>query len=108
MISPGKHQENPESRKHPKNHRLQLTRREQNRLRGKVLQMSSKAITIQRPPLSQEQVAELCGVAVYTVKKWAREGAIPAKKVGRTWKFPPDKVERFLGLSPGSMPIPAQ
>jgi excisionase family DNA binding protein len=45
-----------------------------------------------------EQVAELITKSAYTVRKMARNGRIPgARKIGRDWRFPHDKVARMIG-----------
>lgn len=37
--------------------------------------------------LNTKQVAEIIGIDVETLRRWAREGKIEAFKVGRDWMF---------------------
>lgn len=49
------------------------------------------------PLLTTEQAAELLGVHVVTLRKWAAAGKIAAHKVGpRLWRFPREEVTKFL------------
>src|SRR3954452_13645604 len=47
--------------------------------------------------LTVEQVAELLRVDAEVVRTLAREGAIPARKVGRHWRFARGAVLEWLG-----------
>ena len=38
--------------------------------------------------LTPEEAAALLRISVYTVKKYARKGTVPAIKVGGVWRFP--------------------
>ncbi|MCE5258312.1 MAG: helix-turn-helix domain-containing protein [Chloroflexi bacterium] len=46
--------------------------------------------------LSVRQVAEYLQLKASTVYTWAQEGKIPATKVGRSWKFTSEDIERWL------------
>lgn len=51
------------------------------------------------PPglLSTAEVAELCGVAVETVKRWRAAGKITGRRLGhRTVRYARQEIERFL------------
>lgn len=49
------------------------------------------------PLLTTEQAAELLGVHVVTLRKWAATEKIAARKVGpRLWRFPREEVTKFL------------
>ncbi len=54
------------------------------------------------PILDAAQVAELLGMNVQMVRRYAREGRIPAYKLpgGRTFKFFRDEVFEFLRSHP--------
>ena len=54
------------------------------------------------PILDAAQVAELLGMNVQMVRKYAREGRIPAYRLpgGRTFKFFRDEVFEFLKAHP--------
>ncbi len=51
--------------------------------------MADKLMTV-------EEVAEYLRVKVSTVYQWAKEGKIPASKVGRLWRFDPNEVEAWV------------
>lgn len=46
--------------------------------------------------LKADEVAMLCRVTASTVRKWIREGVIPATKVGRAWLIPRVDLEKML------------
>jgi excisionase family DNA binding protein len=50
-------------------------------------------------------VADLVGLAEVTVKRMARQGKLPAIKVGRSWEFPPAKVRAWYSGEPWT-PVP--
>jgi len=54
------------------------------------------------PILDAAQVAELLGMNVQMVRRYAREGRLPAYKLpgGRTFKFFRDEVYQFLKSHP--------
>ncbi len=56
--------------------------------------------------LSAEDVAGLLHLNVKQVQKMAREGRLPAARVGRKWLFQRDLIERTLG-APGVAFAPA-
>jgi len=43
------------------------------------------------PFLTPKEVSNLLQVSVYTVRRWIKEGELPAYKVGRLWRI--DKVD---------------
>ena len=49
--------------------------------------------------LSIEQVAKITGFGAWTVRKWAREGKIPARKFGREWRVREDSLRDFEGFA---------
>lgn len=49
------------------------------------------------PILSSERVALLLGVSEVQVRILAREGKIPAFKVGKLWRFEKTALMRFAG-----------
>lgn len=51
--------------------------------------MSDKLMTV-------EEVAEYLRVKVPTVYEWAKEGKIPAAKVGRLWRFERDDIDAWV------------
>jgi excisionase family DNA binding protein len=49
-----------------------------------------------RAMLTMKEVASLCSVSVMTVSRWAKTGRLPALRFGRTIRFRPEDVDRFL------------
>ena len=43
--------------------------------------------TLTKEVLNVEEAAEFLGFAPYTIREKAREGEIPARKIGREWRF---------------------
>lgn len=43
-----------------------------------------------------EDVADHFQRSVYTIRKWARNGAIPGRKIGRDWFFHISDIEAHL------------
>ena len=41
----------------------------------------------QKDVLNVEEAAEFLGFAPYTIREKARDGEIPARKIGREWRF---------------------
>lgn len=46
--------------------------------------------------LTAEQVSELFNVKVRQVNELARQGRLPAVKVGRLWRFPEDSLRGWI------------
>lgn len=57
------------------------------------------------PILDAAQVAELLGMNVQMVRRYAREGRLPAYKLpgGRTFKFFRDEIYEFLKAHPAAL-----
>jgi len=59
--------------------------------------------------LTAEEVSELFQLKIRQVKELARQGKIPAVKVGKLWRFPEDSlkdwVENRAGLNKGESEI---
>jgi len=45
--------------------------------------------------IAVDEVAEYLRVKVTTVYEWAKEGKIPAAKVGRLWRFDGGEIDRW-------------
>jgi PTS system nitrogen regulatory IIA component len=54
------------------------------------------------PFLTPKEVSDLLQVSVYTVRRWIKEGELPAYKVGRLWRI--DKVDLNEWLSQQRLP----
>ncbi len=51
--------------------------------------------------LSVDEVATFLGVQRDTVYKWIERHGLPARKVGRLWKFRQDEVDQWFNRQPG-------
>jgi excisionase family DNA binding protein len=47
--------------------------------------------------MTSEQAAEYLQIGIVTLKKKAREGSIPAAKIGRAWRFRRKDLEEWVG-----------
>lgn len=47
--------------------------------------------------LTPHEVSELLQVSVYTVRRWIKEGDLPAHKVGRGWRIQRSTMAKWLG-----------
>jgi len=47
--------------------------------------------------LTPQEVSDLLRVSVYTVRRWIKEGDLPAYKVGRGWRIEEDDLNTWLG-----------
>jgi excisionase family DNA binding protein len=50
--------------------------------------------------ISVDEVAKFFGVKRDTVYKWIKRLALPARKVGRLWKFRQDEIEKWFDHQP--------
>lgn len=50
------------------------------------------------PPrlITQEEVAQMMGVGIETIRKWRREGKIGFIRIGRVVRFEPEAIAAFL------------
>ena len=46
--------------------------------------------------LTPEEVSEMLRVSVYTVRRWIKEGNLPAYKVGRGWRISEMAMNEWL------------
>lgn len=51
----------------------------------------------QFPFLTPQEVSDLLRVSVYTVRRWIKEGKLPAYKVGRGWRIREADLNTWLG-----------
>jgi excisionase family DNA binding protein len=49
-----------------------------------------------QPFLTPHEVSVLLRVSVYTVRRWIKEGQLPAYKVGRGWRISESEIGRWL------------
>ncbi len=53
--------------------------------------------------LTVTQVMDLLQLSRDTVYRLAALGELPGRKIGRTWRFPEDEIERYIrGSNPGT------
>lgn len=46
--------------------------------------------------LTPQEVSELLRVSVYTVRRWIKQGSLPAYKVGRGWRVSEAAIGEWL------------
>lgn len=46
--------------------------------------------------LNSDQVSEILGLHLNTVKSLAKKGIIPARKVGRNWRYDREAIREWL------------
>lgn len=46
--------------------------------------------------LTPQEVSDLLRVSVYTVRRWIKEGNLPAYKVGRGWRIHESEINTWL------------
>ena len=54
--------------------------------------------------LTPQEVSELLRVSVYTVRRWIKEGTLPAYKVGRGWRIHESEMNAWLEHRQSLMP----
>jgi excisionase family DNA binding protein len=47
--------------------------------------------------LTPKEVSEVLRVSVYTVRRWIKQGDLPAYKVGRGWRISEHDLDAWLG-----------
>ncbi len=52
--------------------------------------------TGQRPFMTPQDISDVLQVSVYTVRRWIKEGTLPAYKVGRLWRVEKVDFEQWL------------
>ena len=59
--------------------------------------MSTTPMDLQTQPfLTPKEVSDLLQVSVYTVRRWIKQGELPAYKVGRLWRINKGDLNRWL------------
>jgi len=54
--------------------------------------------------LTPQEVSDLLRVSVYTVRRWIKEGTLPAYKVGRGWRIHESEMSAWLEHRQSSAP----
>lgn len=57
---------------------------------------SMMQLTEQQPFLTPQEVSVLLRVSVYTVRRWIKEGDLPAYKMGRGWRISEGELDDWL------------
>lgn len=50
----------------------------------------------QQPFLTPQEVSAILRVSVYTVRRWIKDGDLPAYKIGRGWRIREADIDRWL------------
>ncbi len=59
--------------------------------------MSTTPMDLQTQPfLTPKEVSDLLQVSVYTVRRWIKQGELPAYKVGRLWRINKGDLNKWL------------
>jgi len=59
--------------------------------------MSTTPMDLQTQPfLTPKEVSDLLQVSVYTVRRWIKQGELPAYKVGRLWRINKGDLNQWL------------
>lgn len=62
---------------------------------------------LRKPLLTTHDVAALLKIKEATVRRWIRDGDLPAVNLGREWRIATSQLEEFLILrSTGRLPVP--
>ncbi|MFB0537029.1 MAG: helix-turn-helix domain-containing protein [Anaerolineae bacterium] len=56
----------------------------------------SANLTEEQSFLTPQEVSELLRVSVQTVRRWIKEGRLPAYKVGRAWRIGKVDLDKWL------------
>lgn len=48
------------------------------------------------PWMNVEQTAEYVGLSTYTVRRLAKEGDLPAAKIGRSYRFKREDIDTYV------------
>lgn len=46
--------------------------------------------------LTTEEVAALLKISAYKVREYAREGKLPARKIGKAWRFKREDINKWF------------
>lgn len=50
----------------------------------------------ENPAMTVQEVADYYSFSCSTIYRWAREGKLPGKKIGGSWRFSRKQVEKLL------------
>lgn len=59
----------------------------------------------QQPFLTPQEVSALLRVSVYTVRRWIKDGDLPAYKIGRGWRIREADIDRWLNQHQNSQSL---
>lgn len=63
---------------------------------GKERERSLPRMEAEKKFYTPQEVATMLTLSLASVYRLAKEGALPARKIGRQWRFPKQKVEAWL------------
>jgi excisionase family DNA binding protein len=61
-----------------------------------IMSMQSKIAMEHQSFLTPQEVSDILRVSVYTVRRWIKEGDLPAYKVGRGWRISGAAIDEWL------------
>jgi len=64
---------------------------------AKIMSQASTDHLTQQVFLTPQEVSDVLRVSVYTVRRWIKEGELPAYKVGRFWRIKQGDLNKWLG-----------
>ena len=56
----------------------------------------STNLTKEQSFLTPQEVSDLLRVSIHTVRRWIKEGKLPAYKVGRVWRISKVDLDKWL------------
>jgi excisionase family DNA binding protein len=56
----------------------------------------STNLTKEQSFLTPQEVSDLLRVSIHTVRRWIKEGKLPAYKVGRVWRISKTDLDKWL------------
>jgi len=81
-----------------------IARRGTGRPEGRsILDKKKRRIGEQLAFLTPKEVSQMLRVSVYTVRRWIKEGTLPAYKVGRGWRISEMAMHEWLGRNQTSV-----
>lgn len=67
------------------------------------MSIESKVTLEHQSFLTPQEVSDILRVSVYTVRRWIKEGDLPAYKVGRGWRISGAAIDEWLGQHQSKM-----
>jgi excisionase family DNA binding protein len=61
-------------------------------------------MTTFEPLLNDQQAAELLNVHPKTLQRWARDGEVPAHRIGKFWRYRASEIDAWLSVQSNRQP----